>query len=128
MGHHDSSRIYENSKGIDAVRKKLEVLHNSQSRKYTGTLEAVDELGGSVNHCQTTLNEILVIVARMNHKLVDGGALKSIDTKAQEALIELRAYIKAEGRDDRLIYVEQFLEQIQLTAERYIATLPSSKE
>ncbi len=128
MGHHDSSRIYENSKGIAAVQKKLEVLHNSQSRKYDGTLEAIEELEGSVKHCQKTADEILVIVACMHHKLVDGNAFKRIDTKAQEALVELRTYIKAQGRDDRLIYVEQFLEQIHLIAERYIATLPSSEE
>lgn len=45
MGHHDSSRIYENAKGIQAVREKLEVLHNSQSRKYSGTLCEIATLG-----------------------------------------------------------------------------------
>lgn len=45
MGRHDSSRIYEGAKGLGEVQKKLEVLHNSQSRKFNSTLEEFETLG-----------------------------------------------------------------------------------
>tara|TARA_R110000824_G_scaffold55027_2_gene151603 strand:- start:8750 stop:9118 length:369 start_codon:yes stop_codon:yes gene_type:complete len=45
MGRHDSSRIYEGAKSLGEVQKKLEVLHNSQSRKFNSTLEEFETLG-----------------------------------------------------------------------------------
>ena len=45
MGRHDSSRIYEGAKSLGEVQKKLEVLHNSQSRKFNSPLEEFETLG-----------------------------------------------------------------------------------
>tara|TARA_R110002020_G_scaffold23449_3_gene77967 strand:- start:494 stop:694 length:201 start_codon:yes stop_codon:yes gene_type:complete len=60
-----NSRIYENSQGIQAIKKKLEVLHNSQSRKFTSTIEELETLEEKLDSLDKKLD---LIINKMNAK------------------------------------------------------------
>ena len=68
-----NSRIYENSQGIQAIKKKLEVLHNSQSRKFDSTLEEFENLEEKLDSLDKKLDLIINHINAKEEELKDDG-------------------------------------------------------
>ena len=62
MGHHDSSRIYENAQGIDAVKKKLNSMDGNIAAYFQRIRDNVHE-----NEC--SIDEIVDEIMGVHKKL-----------------------------------------------------------